>query len=67
MSDRQLHNTTHAQMNDATLRLVAIEQELHRMGMHATARAVNRAVQIVGYEFAGDFKAIEKIRKESSQ
>lgn len=55
---RQLHRATHAQMNDLSVRLVAIEQELHRVGLHATARATNRAVRAIGWEFAGDFDQV---------
>lgn len=67
MADRPLHKATHAEMNDLSVRLVAIEQDLHRLGMHATARATNRAVQIIGYEFAGDLKAVENLRKSYGQ
>ena len=60
MSDRPLHKATHADMHDLAVRLVAIEQELHRLGMHATARVTNRAVKVIGWEFVGDFKAAAK-------
>jgi hypothetical protein len=55
--NRPLHHASHAQMRDLTARLVAIEQELHRVGMHATAHATNRAVRVIGWEFSGDLKA----------
>lgn len=55
------HTATHAQMSDLSLRLVTIEQELHKVGLHATARRVNLAVQAIGWEFAGELDKIPKV------
>lgn len=65
MADRPLHKATHQEMRELAADLVAIEQRLHRVGLHTTARATNRAVQFIGYEFAGDFVAITKLREEA--
>ena len=61
-ADRPLHKATHAEMNQLAVDLVAIEQRLHQLNLHTTARAVNKAVQFIGYEFAGDFVAITALR-----
>lgn len=58
---KPLHKASHAEMHDLAARLVAIEQELHRLNMHATARRVNTAVQAIGWEFAGE---LDKMPKE---
>lgn len=58
--EKPLHKASHEQMRDLSERLVAIEQELHRVGMHATARATNRAVKVIGWEFVGDFAEVAK-------
>jgi hypothetical protein len=54
-----LHKCSHEQMHDLSMRLVAIEQDLHRVNMHATARRVNAAVQAIGWEFAGQIEQID--------
>jgi hypothetical protein len=65
MADHPLHKATYEQMRDWPVRLVAIEQELHRANMHATARAVNRAIKVIGWEFTGDFaKVAEAARSD---
>jgi hypothetical protein len=52
--EKPMHKASHEQMRDLSARLVGLEQELHRLGMHATARATNRAVRVIGWEFVGD-------------
>lgn len=66
MANRPLHKATHEDMRQLAVDLVSIEQRLHRLNMHTTARAVNRAVQFIGYEFAGDFVAITKLREDTN-
>lgn len=66
MANRPLHKATHEDMRQLAVDLVAIEQRLHQLNMHTTARAVNRAVQFIGYEFAGDFVAITKLREDAN-
>lgn len=55
-------------LNDAARQQFVSElQELwdraHRIGLHATAHSLHTAIQVVGYEIAGDAKAIEKINE----
>ncbi len=59
-ANRVHHKASHEDMRGLASRLVAIEQELHRLGMHATARATNRAVRVIGWEFTGDLVAAGK-------
>lgn len=61
---KPLHKCSHEQMRDLSARLVAIEQELHRVNMHATARRVNTAVQSIGWEFAGE---LDKLPQEAGR
>ena len=48
------------QMAELAVRLVALEQELHRTGLHATARKANAAVKMIGWEFARKLEQAEK-------
>lgn len=61
---KPIHKCTHEQMRDLSGRLVAIEQELHRVNMHATARRVNAAVRAIGWEFAGE---LDKLPQEADR
>jgi hypothetical protein len=66
MADHPLHKATHEQMRQWPVALVAIEQELHSAGMHATARAVNRAVRVIGWEFAGNFEKVAEAARSDT-
>ena len=61
---KPLHKCSHEQMRDLSARLIAIEQELHHVNMHATARRVNTAVQSIGWEFAGE---LDKLPQEADR
>ena len=63
---KPLHKASHEQMRDLSARLVAIEQELHQVGMHATARATNRVVKVIGWEFAGDLAEAAKAARSDA-
>jgi len=65
-SNRPLHKASPGEMRDLSGRLVAIEQELHRLGMHATARAANRAIRVIGWEFVGDFDEASKAARSDT-
>lgn len=60
MKDKVFHKATHQQMREWSQQMVAIEQELHRANMHVTARALNKAVRAIGWEFSGDVVAAGK-------
>lgn len=57
------HTATHAQMRQWAAQLVTIEQELHKAGMHVTARAANRTVRAIGWEFSGDLTTADLVSR----
>lgn len=61
---RPIHKATHQQMREWAVRLTVIEGELHRANMHVTARAVNKAVKAIGWEFAGEVETAGKAAKQ---
>lgn len=62
MSNKPLHKATHEQMRDFVDRLVSVEQDLHKVNMHATARRVNKAIQAIGWEFCGELEKLQEAR-----
>lgn len=54
MNDKVLHKATKNELYDLNERLVRVQQDLHALGLHVTARAVNKSIQAIGWEFSGD-------------